>query len=160
MSSRHWFRKSPSTPTDEPIRYERMSIRPPPWPKALASIRRATFEPRFVESAPAMSRRGSWVVQAVAGRIPIGYAWLVPMAGADRGCYVEEVAVQAGLRDRGVGSALILEAARWMSEQGYEMIGMSSLADAARARREAWFVGLGFVDAGGGMFTAATQAIL
>jgi GNAT superfamily N-acetyltransferase len=84
----------------------------------------------------------------------------VPFFRADRACYVEEVAVQAGLRDRGVGSALIFEAAKWMLSQGYETIGTTSLADAARVRREAWFVRLGFVDAGGGMFTAATQAIL
>ena len=160
MASRRWFRKSLPTSADEHIRYERMRIRPPPWPKALASIRQTTFEPRFVESSPGASRRGSWVVQAVAGRIPIGYVWVVPMAGADRSCYVEEVAVQAGLRDRGVGGALIVEAARWMCSQGHDTIGMSSLADAARARREAWFVRLGFVDAGGGMFTAATQEIL
>lgn len=135
-----------------------MAVGPPPWPKALTSIRKASFDKRFLESFPAISRRGSWVVQAVSGRLPIGYVWVVPMAGDDRSCHVEEVAVQAGMRDCGVGSALIVEAAKWMSGQGYESIGMSSLADAERVRREAWFVRLGFIDTGGGMFTATTRA--
>jgi hypothetical protein len=56
-------------------------------------------------------------------------------------------------------SALIVEGARWMSSQGYESIGMSSLADAERVHRESWFVRLGFVDSGGGMFMASTQAL-
>ena len=146
--------------SDGPIRYERMAVGPPPWPKSLATIRQATFSQRFLESSPAMSRRGSWAVQAVAGSLPIGYAWVVPMAGDDRSCYVEEVAVQAGRRGGGVGGALIMEMARWMSSQGFESIGMSSLSDAERVRRESWFVRLGFVDTGGGMFTAVTRAFL
>jgi GNAT superfamily N-acetyltransferase len=134
-------------------------MRPPPWPKSLTTIRQATFNQRFLESSPAISRRGSWIVQALAGRIPIGYAWVVPMVGDDRSCYVEEVAVLSGRRSAGIGSALIVEAVRWMSSQGYESIGVSSLADAERVRRESWFVRLGFVDSGGGMFMAATQAL-
>jgi predicted GNAT superfamily acetyltransferase len=91
--------------------------------------------------------------------MPVGYVWVVPMVGDERACYVEEVAVQLGCRGGGVGAALVFEAARWMSSEGFAVIGMSSLHDADRIRREAWFVRLGFVDAGGGMFTASTDTV-
>ena len=159
MGLRNWLNGN-SPASDETIRYERMAVAPPPWPKALATIRKSSFTQRFLESSPPSSRRGSWVVQAMVGRTPIGYVWVVPMIGDDRSCYVEEIAVKPGHRSAGVGSALIVEAAQWMSSQGYETIGMSSMADTDRARRESWFVRLGFADAGNGMFTAGTRAWL
>lgn len=95
MGFRNWFRASAPS-FDDPISYERLDPAPPPGSKSLTSIRKATFEQRFLESLSATLRRGSWAVQAMAGQMPIGYVWVVPMAGDDGSCYVEEVAVHPG----------------------------------------------------------------
>jgi hypothetical protein len=106
-----------------------------------------------------MARYGSWVVEAVLGHEVIGYAWIVRAVGDDGGCYAEEAAVRDGFRERGVGSGLVREAARWMAEQRFRWIGATSLHDAHQERREAWLSRLGFARTSSGMFRAPPEVI-
>jgi GNAT superfamily N-acetyltransferase len=106
-----------------------------------------------------MARRGSWVLLAVTNQGVVGYVWLVRAAGRADGVYIEEVAVQAQYRGQGVGTRLLVEAAQWMFLRDFAWIGVSSLSDAHQARREAWFLRVGFEPEGGGMFGAWPSAV-
>jgi len=83
----------------------------------------------------------------------VGYAWVVRTLD-DKKCFVEEVAVSAELRNNQIGSRLVMEAAKWMDEQGYEEIAIVSFADELQLRRESWFQRMGFKSDGRWFFAA------
>lgn len=142
------------------VTYERTLVQPPPWPRALAKMRKRAFPEAFVRSDSPLARHGSWIVVARCGRRAIGYAQVVRSGEGSPGCYLEEVVVEPRYRGRGVGRGLVREAARWMLEQGFESIYAVALRDADRQRREAWFESLGLRDAGWSAYRARLDELV
>jgi GNAT superfamily N-acetyltransferase len=154
------FRRREHTEQDAAeVVLERLSLRPPPWPKQLHRIRRDRFAPSFADGSSALARRGSWIVQAVVGGQALGYAWAVPALGKDSACYIEEVAVAVDSSNRGLGTELVRELAQWLPELGFSLLRVSALHDAEQQRREAWFLRMGFVVLEAGMYGGETRVI-
>lgn len=158
---RHWRTRSRgSTSDDGAVVYERQRQAPPPWPRAIRSLRNALFDERFLASAPSSARQGSWLICATARGKSIGYAWTVRAVGDTAGAYIEEAGVLPEYQGRGIGTQLLVETARWMAEHGCTWLGTTSLADVLQARREAWFTRIGFEPEAGDMFAAHPEKIV
>jgi len=142
-----------------PVRFERILVKLPPWPRGIASIRKDCFPARFVQTYAPMARHGSWVVAAVQGRKEVGYAQVVRYVGDNRICTLEEVAVEPRHRHLGLSTGLIFEAARWMREEGYETIHTCPLHDEDEQLRERWLWSLGFRQHGSGWRADAAELV-
>lgn len=111
--------------------------------------------PEHLHDTPPWPNRGTglWTVVAGASNVPVGLAWCVRWAGDPAVALIEEVAVVPTWQRCGIGSRLVQEAARWMSELGFDSVTAHPISGSA------WLERLGFVDDGYRNFMADARRV-
>ena len=102
-------------------RYER-------WPRDMRRVRKSAFG-SFDNPPTSLRRHECWLVRAeLDGRL-IAYALSYDMGGNASMACLDEVAVHAKHQGNGVGTAVTVEAVRWIREYGIEDISCMAIDD-------------------------------
>ncbi len=139
------------------IRFDRLfvpkiDVWSPKWPEDIKRLRRL-LPPHLIDASPSrLSEKGNWFVIASASSIPIGYAWSVRSL-IDLEAYVEEVAVHPEHRRHGLGGQLVIEAATWMGQDGFNSISILPITS------ETWVKRLGMEKSEFGGYRALISAL-
>ncbi len=129
----------------------------PPWPTDVAGIRDQAFPSWYLGKGAGPQE--SWLLTAGVGNRLIGYAQAAAGIEATN-CYLRELAVAEDHRHEGIGRRLVYESARWLGENGFEVVFLDALEDGQEALRMAWFESLGFTASHPSMHCARIDLLL
>jgi GNAT superfamily N-acetyltransferase len=124
------------------------------WPSELQRIRLELPQHLHAAPSPPWARHGSWLIRAAVAERPVGIAWMLPWVGPEPWAAIEEVAVVAAWRRRGIGSALVRESMQWMAEKGVHSVSTCPIAGSH------WIEKLGFSLMAGGTFIRDISDVL